>query len=319
MTHEGYRQTPISESFYFPVSDGHELHVETCGNTQGIPVVFLHGGPGSNINEKCRWFFNPEKYYIILFDQRGTGKSKPFLSLENNTPLATIEDIELLRRHLGIDKWIVFGGSYGSTLALLYAIHFPERAVHLVLRGIFLGRKTDINWLFQEGAGKIYPEEFERYRNFIAPEYRNNLVSAYYDLMMKQETGIFRMACKHWSDWENGLLRMVNEPVKPEILPSDLSGALLEAHYFVNQMFWGDDNYILNHAPKLSGIPIDIFHGRFDVDCLVSGAFELKNQCPHANVKIVQEASHYPYDSPLFDLLCTKMDELALLYEKKYY
>lgn len=311
MVNPGYRQTPLGESFYFRVEDEHELHVEICGNPNGIPVVFLHGGPGSSINEKCRWFFNPEKYRIVLFDQRGTGKSKPFLSLKNNTPFAAIEDVEALRKHLGIEKWIVFGGSYGTTLGLLYGILHPGRVLHLVLRGIFLARSEDVSWLFQSGAGNFYPHEFEIFKNFIQPQKREALVDAYYELMIGADREISTAACKHWSDWENGLLRIKDNTLSAEIQPGDLSGALLEAHYFINGMFWDDDNYLLNHAGRLEDIPMDIYHGRFDIDCRAVGAFQLKRSCPHANLQIVQEASHYPYDPPLFDLLTEKMDELA--------
>lgn len=307
----GYYNTPVNEAFHLPVSDGHELYVESIGNPKGIPVIFLHGGPGGNINEKCRWFFDPEKYYVILFDQRGTGRSKPFLSLENNTPLATLEDIETIRRHFKVDKWIVFGGSYGSTLGLLYGIHHPERCIHLVLRGIFLGRDEDVNWLFQEGAGYFYPEEFERFRDFIPEEEREDLVSAYYKRMISDDKKLSEQACKHWADWENSILRIPENPIEPEITPGDLSAGLLEAHYFANNMFWGEDNYILNRVEKLKGIPIDVFHGRFDVDCRVIGAYELKQKLPHINLNIVQQGSHYPYDSPLFDELVRKMDELG--------
>lgn len=314
MPERGYFQTELNESFYLSVGDGHELYVEICGNTHGLPVVFLHGGPGSNISEKCRWFFDPEKYRIILFDQRGTGKSKPFLCLENNTPFATVDDIEALRKYLGIEKWIVFGGSYGSTLGLVYGILHPERIMHLVLRGIFFGRTEDIEWLFQNGASNIYPEEFEEFKNFIASEKQNDLVTAYYQIMTGNDTDQSRQACKHWADWENGLLRIVNDPVQSEILPSDISAGLLESYYFINKMFWPEDNYILNHANQLTKIPVDIFHGRFDMDCRVKGAYELKQVCPHANLQIVQTGSHYPYDSPIFDLLIQKMDEIANIY-----
>lgn len=316
MPKNNYKHTPLNQSFYFKAGDGHELNVELCGNPHGIPVVFLHGGPGSCINEKCRWFFDPKKYYIVLFDQRGTGKSKPFLSLENNTTFSNAGDMESLRIHLGIKKWIIFGGSYGSTLGLLYATLHPQQTIHLVLRGIFLGRKEDVDWLFQEGAGNFYPEEFNKFRSFIQPDRQNDLVNAYYEIMTGKNEAKKKEACKHWSDWENGLLRIKNGPLNPEIQLTDLSGALLEAHYFVNKMFWNDDNFLIKHINGLAKIPIDIFHGRFDIDCRLKGAYDLKIACPHADLHIVQEGSHYPYDSPMFDLLVDKMDELADRYAK---
>lgn len=306
-----YKNTSLTDSFYLEVSEGHQLNVEIFGNPNGIPVVFLHGGPGAQIGEKARWFFNPDKYQVILFDQRGTGKSKPFLSLTNNTPFASVKDIETLRIKLGIEKWIVFGGSYGTTLGLLYAILHPKRVMHMILRGIFLGRKEDINWLFQFGASNFYPEEFERFKNFIPNEKQDDLVQAYYEIMIGHNQELAHKACKSWADWENSILRIVNEPVKPEIEKTDLTAGLLEAHYFAHHMFWPEDNYLLNHAEKLQEIPISVFHGRFDIDCRPMGAYELKKACPHVELNIVQKGSHFPYDSPLFDLLLQKMEELA--------
>lgn len=318
MNNTGYRNTPINHSFYLPVGDGHELYVESIGNPKGIPVIYLHGGPGAHINDKARWFFNPEKYNVILFDQRGTGKSQPFLSLENNTPFSAVEDIEKIRKHLNIDKWIVFGGSYGSTLGLVYGIHHPERIIHQVLRGIFLGRKVDIDWLFQDGSNNFYPLEHDKFRAFIAPEKQHDLVAAYYDLMINHPINIRDKACKHWADWENSILRLENDPLPEEIQPVDLSAGLLEAHFFANHLFFEEDNYILNNAEKLKTVPISIFHGRFDVDCRVKGAVELKKKCPHAELNIVQLGSHYPLDSPLFEELVDTMDRLAELYEQNF-
>lgn len=314
MNNIGYRNTPINDSFYLPVEDEHQLYVETIGNPNGIPVIYLHGGPGAHVNEKARWFFNPEKFHVVLFDQRGTGKSTPFLSLENNTPFSGVGDIEKIRKHLNIDKWIVFGGSYGSTLGLLYGIHHADRVIHQVLRGVFLGRKEDIDWLFQEGSNNFYPIEHEKFQSFIPKEKQNNLVAAYYDLMINSDIQTRDKACKHWADWENSILRIENDPVPEETEPSDLSAGLLEAHFFANHMFWEEDNYILNHADKLKDLPISIFHGRFDVDCRVKGAYELKKKCSHAELHIVQLGSHYALDAPLFGKLVGEMDRLAEIY-----
>lgn len=310
-----YHKEHLLQSFYFPVSDGHQLYVEVLGNENGIPVVFFHGGPGGEIGDKAWRFFDLERFKVVFFDQRGTGKSKPFLSLENNTPFATIEDAEKLRKHFGLKKWIVFGGSYGSTLGLLYGILHPESILEMILRGIFLGRKEDIDWLFVNGAGNFYPHDFKIFRGLLGSVDDRHLVESYYKVMTGDDKNRARLACKTWADWENGILRIENDPVSPEIQNGDLSGSLLEAHYFVHKMFWNEDNYLLARANLLREIHITVFHGRFDIDCRVKGAYDLKDACPKVNLHIIQRGSHYPYDSPLFEALKSKMDELAEKYQ----
>lgn len=308
----GYLNTPVNESYHIDVTDGHSLYVEECGNPEGIPVVFLHGGPGGAISEKSRRFFNPEKYRIILFDQRGTGRSKPFLSLENNTVDASIEDLEAIRLHCHIDSWIVFGGSYGSTLALAYAIKYKEKVKHLVLRGIFLGRQADIDWLFEFGASEFYPAEFEQYKSFIEEDKQSDIISAYYDLMTQGSKEEREAAAQQWNIWESSLV--LHKPIKQEVSPvkpGDLSLGLLEAHYFKHHMFWDDDNYLLNHVSVLKDIPIHIVHGRYDVDCRVSGAYELQQQLPHASLEIIEEAGHSPFEDNMMSALLNIMDTLA--------
>ena len=305
---QGYINTPVVHHHYLKVTDGYTLYIEECGNPQGIPVLFLHGGPGGEISELSRRFFDPQAYRIILFDQRGCGKSTPFLSVENNTIFASVADIEAIRQYLQIERWIVFGGSYGSTLALVYAIHHVERVLQLVLRGIFLGRKSDIDWLFQEGAGYFYPEEFERFKQYIPQSEQHDLVQAYYKRMLSKETQ--HVACKNWSNWEDSIVQIVPKQPEADITPSNLAIGLLEAHYFANGMFWEEDNYILNRANQLSNTPISIFHGRYDVDCRPSGAFELKRACPHALLHIVEEAGHSPADIPLFEALFNHMEKI---------
>ena len=276
----GYFNTEVKKSHHLKVDQTHTLYIEECGNLEGQPVVFLHGGPGGAVSELSRRFFDPEHYRIILFDQRGCGQSQPFLSLENNTILFSVGDLEKIRAYLNIDSWYVFGGSYGSTLALAYAIHYPERVDHLILRGIFLGRQADIDWLFQFGAS----EGNESERN---------------------------AACKAWSDWEGALVNMVKTTdTKTSIDKYDLSLGLLEAHYFANQMFWKEDNYLLSRSQQLKEIPMAIFHGRYDVDCRVSSAYELKKACPHASLNIIELAAHSPNEGPLFEALVHYMDQL---------
>lgn len=318
MTTKGYYNTPVNQYYHLEVDAHHTLYIEECGNPEGVPVVFLHGGPGGAISEASRRFFDPSYYRIILFDQRGSGQSKPFLSLQDNTILYSVSDIEKIRQHLGIDQWILFGGSYGSTLALTYAIHYPHTVMQLVLRGIFLGRQSDIDWLFKEGASEFYPVEFDRFKSYVQPGQQHDLVSAYYRLMTGGDEAIREAACLAWSSWEGGIVKMVNTPTpdtaskSQKAEPHDLSLGLLEAHYFANQMFWKEDNFILNRAHQLADIPMSIYHGRYDVDCRVSCAYDLKQACPHASLNIVELASHSPNEGPLFDELVNCMDQLKI-------
>lgn len=310
---KGYHHTKINKSLYIEVGDGHQLYVEECGNPQGIPVLFLHGGPGGSVSELSRRFFNPEIFHIILFDQRGTGRSKPFLSLNHNTVDASVSDIEMIRHYFKIPSWIVFGGSYGSTLALAYAIKFSQHVKHLVLRGIFLGRQSDIDWLFKFGASEFYPQAFARFKSLIEEGKQDNLVTAYYERMTSDDENALRLAAQSWNQWESAVIHHI--PVEAEegdnIKPSDLSIGLLEAHYFHNNMFWEDDNYILNHIASIKDLPMDIFHGRYDVDCRLSGAVELEQAVNKASLHIIEGAGHSPYEEVLFTALVDKMDELG--------
>ena len=309
----GYINTPVNQSQHIDVGDGHSIYVEECGNPNGIPVIFLHGGPGGLISEKSRRFFNPAKYRIILFDQRGTGQSLPHLSLLNSTVDASVEDIEVIRHHFDVDSWIVFGGSYGSTLALAYAIKYKEFVDRLVLRGIFLGRQSDIDWLFKFGASEFFPQAFAKYQSFIEPAKQDDLVSAYYDMMINGTIDERNQACKHWNEWEGHVIYHTPVAVESsEITNEDLSQGLLESHYFINKMFWNDDNYLLNNVSVLDDIPIDIYHGRYDVDCRLSGAWDLKAVLPHAVLNIVEGAGHSPFEEPMYSELVKIMDEIEV-------
>lgn len=274
----------------------HTLHIEEWGNPQGLPVVYLHGGPGGAISERCLQFFDLEKQYVILFDQRGCGKSTPFVELKDNDIAHSVADMEVIRQTLGIEQWVVFGGSYGSTLALCYAIEHPERVKHLVLRGVFLGRKEDIDWLFQNGAGDFYPEQFSRFQQHIAPEKQADLVSAYYELLTHEEDSIRQAAAIAWANWESEIVTLLPSPQSMAFEPWKMSIALLECHYFVNRMFWEKDTYILDHIDTLANIPMDIVHGRYDVDCRPIGAYLLAKACPQARLHYGEAAGHSPYD-----------------------
>lgn len=291
----------------------YRLAVYEKGNPQGIPVIFLHGGPGGSISEQSFSFFDLDQYHVFAFDQRGCGQSVPFACLTDNTVLAGAEDVEALRQHLGIDQWIVFGGSYGTTLALSVAILAPAHVRALVLRGVFLGRDEDIRWLYQEGASWFYPENHEAFKSIIAPEDQADLVRAYAALLTSDDRQVRRKAAKYWAQWEMGLVRLVNEPINLSEEPTDaeISMAQLECYFFVNHMFWANDNYILSHAQRYQDIPTWIVHGRYDVDCRLSGAYELMKVLRQGHLIISEASGHSPYDPANFAHLKKVMEELS--------
>ncbi|OAM71793.1 prolyl aminopeptidase [Aerococcus loyolae] len=308
----GYQNTEVNQSFYLQVDDQHKLYVEDCGNTKGQPVIFLHGGPGSEITPSCRLFFDPEKYHIILFDQRGTGKSKPFLSTKNNTPFDSIRDMELIREYYGYDNWFVFGGSYGSTLALVYAILHPERVEQLILRGIFLGRQEEIEWLYEGGAAKFYPEAYEKYLSLLSDEEQKNCVHAYYQKIHQGDKEAHQAACRYWTKWESSLLTLLPHfPEEDQLSPSEEATAVLESHYFENHMFFEEDNYILNNVHRFNDIPMEIVQGRYDVICPPNSAYQLHQACPKSNLHLVEASGHSPYDPEMLKIIVAIMDQLT--------
>ncbi len=321
MGHNVYVNTPINNSFYLRVSDVHELYVEERGNPNGIPVVYLHGGPGGCIGEDSARFFDPAYYRVILFDQRGCGKSRPFAELKDNNLYELVHDIEKIRRHLKIERWHVFGGSFGTTLALTYAINYPETCMSLVLRGIFLGRMDDIYWLNQAGASYYYPEQFSYYRDLIPPRERGDLVAAYYKIFTGNDETLKAIAAKRWSNWEASVVCLERKitilPNEADVTsPEQVALALLECHYFVNKMFWNlfgatDDQYILHNVEKIEHIPTYIVHGRYDMDCRPSGAYTLHTQLPKSKLWFTQ-AGHSSSEKETRERLVQIMDELKL-------
>lgn len=287
---------PIHENhhFYLKVDDTHEIYIEECGNEDGIPVLFLHGGPGTGCEVYHRQLFNPEKYRIILFDQRGCGRSTPHASLENNTTQYLISDIEKIREVLDIEQWVIAGGSWGSTLALAYAEAYPEQVLGLIIRGIFLSTKKEIHWFYQEGASQIFPDYWEDFVEPIPEEERGNLLQAYHS-RLSGDNEIARMgAAKAWSLWEartaslipkGSLLKHFGDP------RTALSLARIETHYFVNNSFLEDDQ-LLNNAYKLKDILCYIIHGRYDMICPMKQAYDLHQALPNSEFFIVQGAGH---------------------------
>lgn len=299
------------KSYMLDVDDTHSIYVEECGNPNGEAVVFLHGGPGAGCGKKARRFFDPEYYHIILFDQRGCGRSKPFLCVKNNTIFHLVEDMEKIRKHIGIEKWLLFGGSFGSTLALTYAFHYPERVKKMFLQGICLSNREDLLWFFQRGGlSEIYPEVFKKFEDFIPKEEQVNMLEAYYKrIHLFNDEELKRKACKVWSDYELRVMESEMPPINPEILPHDLSLALIETHYFYNKMHWDDNNYILNNAHKIKNIPCAIAHGRLDFNCRIYSAFKLIENLENYKLEVVEGAGHSPFTEKMSKVLIKFLEE----------
>jgi proline iminopeptidase len=277
------------------VSNIHDIYYEQCGNPNGQPAVFLHGGPGGGLIEKYRSFFDPEAYRIVLFDQRGAGNSVPHASLEENTTWHLVSDIERLRQHLGIEKWMVFGGSWGSTLALTYAQTNPERVSSLVLRGIFLCRPKEIGWFYQEGASAIFPDVWEQYVSVIPEPERGNMLEAYYRRLTSEDESVRLEAARAWSVWEGSTSKLIPDQNLIDDF-GEASKALplarIEAHYFINDAFFETDNYLLENVDKIRHIPAVIVQGRYDVVCPMMSAWELHRAWPEAEFIVVGDAGH---------------------------
>ncbi|VWL85668.1 prolyl aminopeptidase [Oceanivirga miroungae] len=279
-------------SGYLKVSDIHSIYYEECGNKDGIPIVFVHGGPGGVIESLPRKFFNKDKYRVIIFDQRGSGRSKPFVELRENTTFDLVEDMEKLRKLLGIDKWILFGGSWGTTLSLVYAINHPNKVLGMILRGIFLARKSDLWWLYEGGAAYFYPEEFEKYISILTDDEKKNIIASYMKYLSSDDKEIVKKYAKNWNDWESSIVRLYPRKLEAEVTDYDIAIARLECHYFYNNSFLPQDNYILNNIDKIADIRTLICHGRYDVDCRPSGAYELKSKMNNCELHIVEAAGH---------------------------
>ncbi len=279
------------------VSPVHELYYEECGNPEGQPAVFLHGGPGGGLVPAYRQFFDPERYRIVLFEQRGAGRSTPHASLEDNTTWHLVADIEQLREKLKIERWLVFGGSWGSTLALAYAQTHPARVTALVLRGIFLCRPREIRWFYQEGEGAsaIFPDVWEQYVTFIPPAERKDMLTAYHRRLMSDDELTRLEAAKRWSIWEGSTSKLFPDPDLIDRASDPhfaLALARIECHYFVNNSFFNSDNHLVENVNKIRHIPGVIVQGRYDVVCPMMSAWELHRAWPEADLKVIPDAGH---------------------------
>lgn len=292
---EFYPAIEPSNKGMLKVSDIHTLYWEECGNPQGKPVVFLHGGPGGGVAPDHRRFFDPKAYRIILFDQRGSGRSTPCAELRENSTWDLVKDIETVREMLKIDKWVVFGGSWGSTLALTYAITHPERVKALVLRGIFLCRPSEIKWFYQEGASNIFPDVWDEYLKPIPQNERHDLVAAYYKRLTHENADVRLEAAKAWSKWEAATSRLIVDPKAVDEFDDPeyaLSFARIECHYFTNNAFFKTNNWILENVDKIRHIPGVIVQGRYDVVCPATSAWELHKAWPEAKFTIIPDSGH---------------------------
>ena len=282
-------------SFTLPVSETHTIYVEECGNPGGRPVVFLHGGPGGGVTPNYRRFFDPQKWRVILFDQRGCGRSTPFAELRENTTWHLVSDIESIRTQLGIERWVVFGGSWGSTLALTYAQTHPERVESLILRGIFTLRRREIEWFYQDGAGRIFPDAWREYLAPIPVDERHDLLQAYYRRLTSNDADVRLAAARAWSIWEGSTSKLYPDPAFAAGFGSEqfaLAFARIECHYFVNRGFFERDDQILQNVDRIRNIPAVIVHGRYDVVCPLANAYDLYELWPEADLQIIPDAGH---------------------------
>lgn len=281
-------------SKHLPVDEIHTLYLEEVGNPQGIPALFLHGGPGAGCEPYHRRFFDPERYRLVLFDQRGAGRSTPHAELRNNTTWDLVADIERIREHLGIDRWLLFGGSWGSTLALAYAQTHPQRVSGLILRGIFLCRPHEIQWFYQQGASRVFPDFWEDFVRPVDPADRDDLLSAYHRLLTGADELRRLAAAKAWSVWEGRTATLLTDPrVASHFAQAHvaLSMARIECDYFTHNAYLRP-NQLIDDASRLTGIPGVIVHGRYDLICPLENAWQLHEAWPGSELSIIADAGH---------------------------
>jgi proline iminopeptidase len=296
------------------VSPIHELYYEQVGNPNGKPAVFLHGGPGGGLTLDYRRYFDPAVYRVVLFDQRGSGQSTPHASLEENTTWDLVADIERLREHLGIDRWLVFGGSWGSTLSLAYAETHPERVTELVLRGIFLCRPKEIQWFYQEGANWLFADVWEEYLNVIPEAERGDMMSAYYRRLTGKDEKAKIEAARAWSIWEGSTSKLFFDHHSIERFANTefaLAFARIECHYFMNNCFFETDNYLVENVDKIRHIPGVIVQGRYDVVCPMTSAWDLHRAWPEADLRIIPDAGHSISEPGIIDGLVDATDRFG--------
>jgi proline iminopeptidase len=309
-----YSEIEPFDSGFLNVSTLHTLYYEQSGNPNGKPVVFLHGGPGGGTNAKCRRFFDPAVYRIVLFDQRGCGKSTPHAELIDNTTWDLVADIERLRKHLAIDRWQVFGGSWGSTLALAYAQAHPDKVTELVLRGIFMLRRWELEWFYQKGCDALYPDAWETYLNAIPEAEQGDLMNAYYRRLTGDDAQTRSDAARAWSVWEGATSFLWQDTSHIASSGEDefaLAFARIECHYFVNGGFFEHDDQLLRNVERIRAIPTVIVQGRYDVVCPMRSAWDLHRAWPEADLHIVQDAGHSAFEPGIMHELLEATDRFG--------
>ena len=306
-----YPEIEPFDSGRLAVSPLHTIYYEQCGNPRGKPVVFVHGGPGAGCNANSRRFFDPAHYRIVLFDQRGSGRSRPHAELRENTTRDLVADMERLREHLALERWQVFGGSWGSTLALAYAESHPQRVTELVLRGIFMLRRWELEWFYQKGCDAIYPDAWEAYVGHIPPGERADLIGAYYRRLTSPDHAVRLAAAKVWSTWEGATSYLHQNPDYIASTGADefaLAFARIECHYFVNGGFFAENDQLLRNAHRLRAIPSVIVQGRYDICCPMRSAWDLHRAWPEADLRIVADAGHSAFEPGITHELISATD-----------
>jgi proline iminopeptidase len=308
---------PVPEPYetgFLPVSDLHTVYWEESGNPRGKPVVFVHGGPGDGTNPQYRRFFDPQRYRIVLFDQRGCGKSTPYAEVRENTTADLVADMERLRTLRGIERWLVFGGSWGSTLGLAYAQKHPEHVSELLLRGIFLLRRSELLWFYQEGASHLFPDAWEAYEAAIPPEERHDYLAAYHKRLSSPDPAVNLPAAKAWSIWEGSTSKLLPDPAYAAHFGDEaraLAFARIESHYFVNRAFFDADDQLLRDVPKIRHIRATIVQGRYDLVCPLRSAWDLHRAWPEAELLIVPDAGHSALEHGISRALVAATDKYA--------
>lgn len=307
-----FRDNEPFSSGWLATDGPHEIYYEECGKPNGKPCVILHGGPGGAINPTMRRFFDPGRWRMALFDQRGCGKSRPNASLEDNTTWSLIADIERLREHLGIEKWAVFGGSWGSTLALAYAIIHPERVESLILRGVFLLTERELGWFYQQGASMLFPDAWARFCAPIPEDERGDMITAFHKRLTNPERRVQAEAAAAWSQWEGDTISIRGPEARPSKfneIDFAIAFARIECHFFANHGFFPEEGWILNNVDKLQGIPGWIVQGRFDVVTPMDAAWRLKTVWPEARFDVVWDAGHASTEPGIVDALVRATDQ----------
>lgn len=295
------------------VGEGHTIYYERVGTRGAKPAVFLHGGPGGGINPSYRRLFDPSRYDLLLFDQRGCGRSTPYASLEANTTWHLVEDMERLRRHMGVETWLVLGGSWGSTLAMAYAQTYPERVSALILRGVYTLTRAELDWYYQFGVSEMFPEKWERFVAPVAVSDRGDMISAYRKLLTSDDPAVQVEAAKAWTIWEGETITLLPDPDFSARYADGhfaLAFARLENHFFVHDC-WMEDGHLLRNAGLMKGIPGAIVHGRYDMPCPVKNAYLLHKAWPDASLHIVEGAGHATSEPGILDQLIRATDRFA--------